>query len=86
MGATVLDRSILGERAMVGANSLATEDTEIGADTLYAGVPADFLKRSTIRRRPAPATGTSSRRGDISRGPNGSRRRNDGAAPIAPSS
>lgn len=44
MGATVLDRSVLGERAMVGANSLVTEGTEIEADTLYAGVPAEFIK------------------------------------------
>lgn len=44
MGATVLDRSVLGERAMVGANSLVTEDTGIEADTLYAGVPAEFIK------------------------------------------
>ncbi|CCQ37299.1 MULTISPECIES: gamma carbonic anhydrase family protein [Halobacteriales] len=44
MGATVLDRSVLGERAMVGANSVVTEDTEIEADTLYAGVPVEFIK------------------------------------------
>lgn len=44
MGATVLDRSVVGERAMVGANSLVTEDTEIEPETLYAGVPAEFVK------------------------------------------
>ena len=44
MGATVLDRSVVGEEAMVGANSLVTEDTEIEPDSLYAGVPAEFIK------------------------------------------
>ncbi|MGM0717265.1 MAG: gamma carbonic anhydrase family protein [Halobacteriota archaeon] len=44
MGSTVLDRSVVGERAIVGANSLVTEDTEIEPETLYAGVPAEFVK------------------------------------------
>jgi carbonic anhydrase/acetyltransferase-like protein (isoleucine patch superfamily) len=44
MGSTVLDRSVVGERAVVGANSLVTEDTEIEPETLYAGVPAEFIK------------------------------------------
>ncbi len=44
MGATVLDGSVVGERAMVGANSLVTEDTEIEPNTLYAGTPAKKLK------------------------------------------
>ena len=34
MGATVLDRSVVGKRAMVGADSLVTEDTEIEPETL----------------------------------------------------
>jgi len=44
MGATVLDGSVVGERAMVGANSLVTEDTAIEPNSLYAGVPAEFIK------------------------------------------
>lgn len=44
MGATVLDGSVVGERAIVGANSLVTEDTDIEPDSLYAGVPAEFIK------------------------------------------
>lgn len=44
MGATVLDRSVVGEEAMVGANSLVTEDTDIEPNSLYAGVPAEFIK------------------------------------------
>ena len=45
MGATVLDRSVVGEEAMVGANSLVTEDSEIEPSTLYAGVPAEKIKK-----------------------------------------
>jgi carbonic anhydrase/acetyltransferase-like protein (isoleucine patch superfamily) len=44
MGATVLDRSVVGSEAMVGANSLVTEDSEIEPSTLYAGVPAEKIK------------------------------------------
>ena len=44
MGATVLDRSVVGERAMVGANSLVTEDTEVEPETLYAGTPAEKIR------------------------------------------
>ena len=45
MSATVLDRSVVGERAMIGANSLVTEDTEIEPKTLYAGTPAEKVKK-----------------------------------------
>jgi carbonic anhydrase/acetyltransferase-like protein (isoleucine patch superfamily) len=44
MGSTVLDGSVVGERAIVGANSLVTEDTRIEPETLYAGTPATLLK------------------------------------------
>ncbi|WP_255149703.1 gamma carbonic anhydrase family protein [Halorarius halobius] len=44
MGATVLDRSTVGERAMVGANALVTEDTDVPANTLFAGTPAELKK------------------------------------------
>jgi carbonic anhydrase/acetyltransferase-like protein (isoleucine patch superfamily) len=44
MGAVVLDDSTLGEEAMVGANSLVTEGTEVPANTLAAGTPAQVLK------------------------------------------
>lgn len=44
MGATVLNRSVVGEKAMVGANSLVTEDSEIEPNTLYAGNPAEKIK------------------------------------------
>ncbi|WP_254841370.1 gamma carbonic anhydrase family protein [Natronomonas marina] len=44
MSATVLDRSTVGREAMVGANSLLTEGTEVEPSTLYAGVPAEKVK------------------------------------------
>jgi carbonic anhydrase/acetyltransferase-like protein (isoleucine patch superfamily) len=44
MGAIVLDGSTLGERSMVGANSLVTEGTEVAANTLVAGTPATVIK------------------------------------------
>ena len=44
MGATVLDGSVVGKRAVVGANSLLTEGTEVEPETLYAGTPAKRLK------------------------------------------
>ncbi len=44
MSATVLDRSVIGERAVVGANSLVTEGTEVEPGMLYAGTPAKKLK------------------------------------------
>jgi carbonic anhydrase/acetyltransferase-like protein (isoleucine patch superfamily) len=44
MGATVLDGSVVGARAIVGANSLVTENTDVEPETLYAGVPAAKLK------------------------------------------
>ena len=47
MGATVLDGSVVGEAAMVGANSLVTEGTEVEPNSLYAGVPAEFIKEVT---------------------------------------
>jgi carbonic anhydrase/acetyltransferase-like protein (isoleucine patch superfamily) len=44
MSAVVLDDCVIGERAMVGANSLVTEGTEIPAETLAAGTPAEVIK------------------------------------------
>lgn len=43
MGSTVLDRSVVGEGAMVGANALVTEGTEIPPRTLAAGIPAEVI-------------------------------------------
>ena len=37
-GATVLDRSVVDERAMVGADGLVPGDTDLEPSTLYAGV------------------------------------------------
>nr|WP_256028292.1 hypothetical protein [Natronomonas aquatica] len=43
MGATVLDESVIGERAVIGANSPVTEGTDVEPGTLYAGAPATKL-------------------------------------------
>jgi carbonic anhydrase/acetyltransferase-like protein (isoleucine patch superfamily) len=44
MGAIVLDDSVVGERALVGANSLVTEGTEIPPNALATGTPAEVRK------------------------------------------
>ena len=45
MGATVLDGSTVGEKAIVGANSLVTEETHVEPETLYAGTPATHIRQ-----------------------------------------
>jgi carbonic anhydrase/acetyltransferase-like protein (isoleucine patch superfamily) len=44
MQAAVLDDSVVGEEAMVGANSLVTEGTDIPPRTLVTGTPAEVQK------------------------------------------
>jgi len=45
MGSTVMDNSIIGEGAIVAANALVLENTKVEAGTIYAGVPAKFVKK-----------------------------------------
>lgn len=45
MGATVLDYAIVGEGAIVAANALVLGKTVIEPYTLWAGVPAKFIKK-----------------------------------------
>lgn len=45
IGATVLDFAVVGEGAIVAANALVLSDTTIEPGTIYAGVPARFIKR-----------------------------------------
>ena len=40
MGAVVMDRSIVGEHAVVAAGAVVLADTVIGDGELWAGVPA----------------------------------------------
>ena len=45
MGATLLDDVIVGEGAIVAAGSLVLSKTEIAPGSLWAGVPAKFIKQ-----------------------------------------
>jgi carbonic anhydrase/acetyltransferase-like protein (isoleucine patch superfamily) len=44
MNAVVLDGARVGERAVVGAGSVVTEGTEVPAETLSVGAPAEVQK------------------------------------------
>lgn len=45
MGATLLDNSVIGEGAIVAAGALVLANTIIEPNTLWAGVPAKFIKK-----------------------------------------
>ncbi|MCD8260189.1 MAG: gamma carbonic anhydrase family protein [Bacteroides sp.] len=45
MGSTILDHAIVGEDAIVAAGSLVLSNTVIEPYTLWAGVPARFIKK-----------------------------------------
>lgn len=45
MGATVLDHAVIGEGAIVAANALILSNTIVEPFTLWAGVPAKFVKK-----------------------------------------
>lgn len=45
MGATVLDHAVIGEGAIVAANALVLSNTKVEAGSIYAGVPAKFVKK-----------------------------------------
>lgn len=45
MGATVLDHAVVGEGAIVAAGSLVLSNTIIEPGSLWAGVPARFIKK-----------------------------------------
>jgi len=44
MGATILDYAIIGEGAIVGAGALVLSGTIIESNTIWAGVPAKYVK------------------------------------------
>ena len=46
MGATVLDAAEVGEGAVVAAGAVVLQGTKIGANELWAGVPAKLVKRT----------------------------------------
>lgn len=45
MGSTILDHAIIGEGAIVAAGALVLSNTIIEPGTLWAGVPAKFIKK-----------------------------------------
>ena len=45
MGSTVLDHAMVGEGAIVAAGALVLGKTEIEPNTIWAGVPAKFVKQ-----------------------------------------
>ena len=44
MGATLLDHAVVGEGAIVAAGSLVLKETVIQPGSIWAGVPAKFVK------------------------------------------
>ncbi|MFP4459207.1 MAG: gamma carbonic anhydrase family protein [Candidatus Zixiibacteriota bacterium] len=49
MGATILDRAIIGKEAIVGANSLITQNKKVAERTLWGGVPGKKLRNVTSK-------------------------------------
>lgn len=50
MGATVLDHAIVGQGAIVAAGALVLSGTVIEPHTLWAGVPAKFVKKVDLEQ------------------------------------
>jgi carbonic anhydrase/acetyltransferase-like protein (isoleucine patch superfamily) len=47
MGATVLDRAVIGRHSIVGAQALVTKETEIPPRSLVLGQPAEVVREVT---------------------------------------
>ncbi len=45
MGATVLDHAVVGEGAIIAAGSVVLSGTQVEPGSIYAGVPAKFVKK-----------------------------------------
>ena len=45
MGSTILDHAVVGEGAIVAAGALVLSNTVIEPGSLWAGVPAKFIKK-----------------------------------------
>ena len=50
MGSTLLDHAVVGEGAMVAAGALVLANTIIEPGTLWAGVPAKFIKKIPVEQ------------------------------------
>jgi carbonic anhydrase/acetyltransferase-like protein (isoleucine patch superfamily) len=45
MGAIVMDHSIIGENSIIAAGAVVLEGTQVEPGSIYAGVPARFIKK-----------------------------------------
>lgn len=45
MGATILDGAVIGENSIIAANALVLSNTIVEPGSIYAGVPAKFVKK-----------------------------------------
>ena len=45
MGAIVLDHAVVGEGAIIAAGALVLSGTQVEPGSIYAGVPAKFVKK-----------------------------------------
>lgn len=45
IGAVVLDHAVIGEGAIIAAGSVVLSGTQVEAGSIYAGVPAKFVKK-----------------------------------------
>ena len=45
MGAIVLDHAVVGEGAIIAAGSVVLRGTKVEPGSIYAGVPAKFVKK-----------------------------------------
>jgi len=45
MGSTILDGAVVGENSIIAANALVLSNTIIEPGSIYAGVPAKFVKK-----------------------------------------
>ena len=45
MGSVILDHAVIGEGAIVAAGSVVTNNTIVEPNSIYAGVPAKFVKK-----------------------------------------
>lgn len=44
MGATIMDHVVIGENSIIASGALVLKDTEIEPNSIYAGVPAKYVK------------------------------------------
>lgn len=50
MGAVVLDHAVIGEGALIAAGSVVLSGTKVEAGSIYAGVPAKFVKNMEAKQ------------------------------------